>query len=139
MGVYSTALQSTIMLGVYSTILCLTIIGLTRAQTDCSNIGTSCASGCSCPTGTTCLADPADGLQYCSMANVAQGGYCDNHFGVCATGFTCALADSTSFVKTCIVPPTTTTTSTTTTSTTTTTTTNTTTTTTSTTISTTTT
>merc|ERR1719392_120074 len=106
---------------------------------DCSTIGTSCASGCTCPTGLACQIDPVDGLQYCMLSNVAEGGYCDNHFGVCATGFTCALADSTSFVKTCIVPPTTTTTTTTTrtttTSTTTTTTTNTTTTTTSTTIS----
>merc|ERR550539_2225605 len=92
----------------------LTAIGLAWAQLSQCPAG---LGGASCPSSLRCQADPGSGdtQTYCMIStDLAQGAYCQNHFGLCAAGLVCGLADVTAPFQTCITPPTTTTTTTTT-------------------------
>merc|ERR1712241_1538030 len=107
------------MMLVYTIIL--TAIGLPWAQLsepECPpGLGQPCTANCSCPSSLRCEADPSstDTQTYCMISSdLALGAYCQNHFGLCAAGLVCGLADVTAPFQTCINPPTTTTTTTTT-------------------------
>merc|ERR1711931_614519 len=108
--------------------LVLTIILTTGlcagADLQCGGVGQPCSPSCPCPSALRCSPHPGDNQTYCMISSdLTQGAYCQNHFGICAEGLVCDLADPTSPFKTCITPRTTTTSTTTTTSSTTTTTT----------------
>merc|ERR1712142_645335 len=96
-------------------------ISLTFAQ-DCATVGSSCSSGCACPTGLQCTYNaPIDTNQYCMVSSsLAAGAYCDNHFGLCAPPLVCGKTNPSEPFATCITASAQFTTSTTTTTTTTT-------------------
>merc|ERR1712066_1104688 len=105
------------MMLVYTIIL--TTICLSWAQLQCPpGLGGVCSESCPCPSALRCVSDPASGdsQTYCMLSSdLTAGAYCQNHFGICATGLICGMADPTAPFNTCITPPTTTTTTTTTT------------------------
>merc|ERR1719300_933321 len=101
-----------------STILLTIALTLAEAELDCpGGVGQPCSPSCPCPSALRCRADPASGESqtYCMISSdLTPGAYCQNHFGLCAEGLVCDLADPTAPFKTCITPRTTTTTTTTT-------------------------